>query len=522
MAGHVREGRRRYVPELAATGVLHLADWVRDDLPDLLWPALLLAHSGSSAAQSLAQWQGTVLGELDGELEPDLLSDGLDGRLTSLDRLATSVPHALAVLRDSALDHGLLPRPVVDVLASYPEVPAAWLTGTELQAPTNDGLALLSRALREAISDGHREALLKCLPIWSAVQAGVFRSDSATIELLKTYPADSDTRNRADSVVRASWGAMKGAILHKEPSRFDESIRWAKVFWGVNSMTTRCIRKREVETGGPRDDAALPGQGGDELREGDHLQQLAMDLVSSFVEALETAPSRLYDPERQEVHAGLVCRAGREVITALGCRDLWCLEHGSHVGRILVETRIYLQWMGGQEPEIYHRFQEFGAGKAKLYSRILDEVPADARNPEFAEALGELGRLSHNDDVIDHRIVDTSDSFSGKSIRAMAEECGLLDFYRQSYSVASGVAHSEWWSVETHALERCLNVLHRGHLIPSLSLSPGSNVALAQAWVDQLNALMRTSLRILGTEPNAIAAAFAWLDADEPDGPAAE
>lgn len=141
---------------------------------------------------------------------------------------------------------------------------------------------------------------------------------------------------------------------------------------------------------------------------------------------------------------------------------------------MLVETRICLQWMGAQNPAIYRRYQEFGAGKAKLYSRILDEVPEDARNPEFTEALGEFDRLSHNDDVIDHRVVDTSDSFSGRSIRAMADECGLLDLYRRTYSVASGVALSEWWSVETHAMEGCLTVLHRGHLIPSLSLSAGA------------------------------------------------
>jgi hypothetical protein len=115
--------------------------------------------------------------------------------------------------------------------------------------------------------------------------------------------------------------------------------------------------------------------------------------------------------------------------------------------------------------------------------------------------------------VLDHRTVDTRDSFAdGKSIRTMAKEAGLLDFYRQAYSLSSGVAHSEWWSVETHAMEPCLNVLHGMHLIPSLSLNSGANVELATAWVDQLYSLVRTGLRILGTDEDAVAAAFAWLD----------
>ena len=86
----------------------------------------------------------------------------------------------------------------------------------------------------------------------------------------------------------------------------------------------------------------------------------------------------------------------------------------------------------------------------------------------------------------------------------MAEECGLLDLYRQAYYMASGVSHSEWWSVETHAMERCLNVLHGGHLIPSLSLNPGGNVEFATTWVDQLYTLIQVSLQILGTEEEAV------------------
>src|SRR5690606_1092004 len=128
---------------------------------------------------------------------------------------------------------------------------------------------------------------------------------------------------------------------------------------------------------------------------GEHLPQLAMDLVSSYVEALERAPARLYDQERQEVQAGLVSRAGREVITALGSRDLWCIEHGSHVIRALVEIRVVLEWMATQDPAIYRTYQEFGAGKAKLYARIVDELPVDARIAEFDEAIEELERLSH-------------------------------------------------------------------------------------------------------------------------------
>lgn len=97
----------------------------------------------------------------------------------------------------------------------------------------------------------------------------------------------------------------------------------------------------------------------------------------------------------------------------------------------------------------------------------------------------------------------------------MAEEAGLLDSYRQAYSLSSGVVHSEWWSVETHVMEPCLNVLHGMHLIPSLSLNPGGNVELAISWVDQFYSLARAGLDILGTDEDAVIAAFAWVNEDD-------
>jgi hypothetical protein len=39
--------------------------------------------------------------------------------------------------------------------------------------------------------------------------------------------------------------------------------------------------------------------------------------------------------------------------------------------------------------------------------------------------------------VLDHRIVDPNDSLAGrKSLRAMADECGPLDFCRYGYYIA--------------------------------------------------------------------------------------
>jgi uncharacterized protein DUF5677 len=531
LAGHVRKGRI-YRSALAATGLLQIGDWVRDDLPDLLWPVLILSELETAGGVQFVRWQKAVQEDLSGKAEPAFIAECLDGRLTSLDRLAAQVPQARAVVKARAEERGLLPKSVANALASYPLRPADWLVDREMTPPGQEEIDLLARAFLGVLKDGHREAVIKCLPIWSAVQAGTFSASTETVELLQRYPNDPRTRAAADSAVRATGGGLKGLLLDKDKDYFADAVRWAKVFWGANSMTTRCLRRRDVEAdecdrkGSAVEmpgDATSRGEGAAALgappEDGAHLCQLAMDLLASYVEALETSPARLHDPEQQEVHSGLVARVGRDVITALGAPDLWCMEHGAHIIRALVEVRIHLQWMAQQDPSIYRAFQGYGAGKAKLYARIMDELPDEARRPDFEEAIKDLQMLSRNDEVLDHRIVDTRDSFAdGKSIRTMAEECGLIDFYRRAYYIASGVAHSEWWSIEMHAMERCLNVLHGGHLIPSLSLNSGGNVEMARSWVDQLYTLVQISLQILGTDEKAVDNAFTWLNEEQEEG----
>ena len=100
----------------------------------------------------------------------------------------------------------------------------------------------------------------------------------------------------------------------------------------------------------------------------------------------------------------------------------------------------------------------------------------------------------------------------------MATEIGLLDFYRQAYQAyqqASGVARSEGWSIEAHAMERCLNVLRGLHLISNLSLSRGGNVQLRTAWGDQFYSLIGTAFRLLDTDERAVSSALSWLKESE-------
>jgi hypothetical protein len=75
------------MPPLAATGVLQMANWFKDDLPDLLWPALVLAEQGNESVRRFVRWQKAVQEGLAEYGEAALVAELLDGRLTHLSQL---------------------------------------------------------------------------------------------------------------------------------------------------------------------------------------------------------------------------------------------------------------------------------------------------------------------------------------------------------------------------------------------------------------------------------------------------
>ncbi|MDQ2875724.1 MAG: hypothetical protein M3Y33_13405 [Actinomycetota bacterium] len=103
---------------------MQIADWVRNDLPDLLWPVVALAELGTTGTKRFIRWQKAVQGDLSGTAEPHFVAECLDGRLTSLDRLAAQVPASKAAVKAWAEELGLLPEPVAITLVSYPFRPA--------------------------------------------------------------------------------------------------------------------------------------------------------------------------------------------------------------------------------------------------------------------------------------------------------------------------------------------------------------------------------------------------------------
>jgi hypothetical protein len=92
-------------------------------------------------------------------------------------------------------------------------------------------------------------------------------------------------------------------------------------------------------------------------------------LFNRFITAAldNTREVDIYDPVRHEVICGLMSRATRATLILVSNPDLWGGEHGAGTLRLFAETEINMMWMAKQgDDSWYHKYQEYGRGKAKL------------------------------------------------------------------------------------------------------------------------------------------------------------
>ena len=507
-AGHIQIGKRRFVTPLIHSGIFNQVDWRRTDLPDLLWPILIAHLNGNGAIRGFVNWQKELIEALELDNETNGSIEYLDGRLSGLELLANDSLDRQNIIRDTAAKHGLLPVELRRLLLAYPEFPCRWLFEPSQSGETqNTDLTNLYDAVIGVLSNAHRESLIKCISIWGAVQGGTFSAEKPFLDALIDYPININKRDYTDSLVRSSWAPRQKVIELQLTERKNLTTQWSQEFWSINSRILPCFRHQELAQYQSTDlDSSLPSETqtsnqnnmNDSQPDTDRYQ-LVLELLETFIESLELSGFEQQSREKYEVNAGLIIRAGRELLAVLESPVLWTSEYGSHVTRMLVETQIYVTWMSAQADDIYRQYQEYGFGKAKLHARMLEQTPKEHLTDEILKSIEELKKLSRNSEILDIRTIDTRDSFAeGKSIRKMADESGLLDLYTMVYGVASGVTHSEWWSIEQNSMEQCLNVLHGGHLIPSLSLHSGGDSRLADHWIMMFSTMLHDVVQILG------------------------
>ena len=493
LSGHHKKGRLFTPPIMALSGSI-ANDWVRDDLPDLLWPLCLVATHGDSGAVLYRELQESVIGLIE-KSGADGSQITIDGRLTTLEAVPDEVRNDIVELvRNHPRFSDLISPEVVGVMTLYPDMPGSWL----LAEPWDDVDAIeseaamnhIAEAMVEVASDRHLNALVKTSTFGWLVLTNKMTMPEELGELLSDYPLDESKRGAADAAILSSFLAFKTLDVQIDPTVEKRRGAWASRFWARNRELSACIPEHEVELTADGDDSALSDEAGEETsgeQEAEQGSNAVAELVFGYLDALgsmaEGLADKFYDPDlkldlhrpaRSEVIVGLATRAIRAIGVHIRAPHLWTTEHGANAMRLLFETRVTLRWLmteGGDEA--FEQYQSYGRGKRKLHKSHIEAVAddlGDAAPDELLSALEMYEAKTGGEWSEEFQVVSLESTFSGKSLREMADDIGEIDDYNHIFQVASGVTHGEWWAIEDYALQRCINPLHRFHYVPNFDL----------------------------------------------------
>lgn len=470
---------------------------------------ILVAVHGDGGAKRIASAQAVLIKMLDDSLLDDP-AYAFDGRLTSIEAIPPEMREAvLAEFRKGRRFTDLIGPEVTGVLSLYPDSPGRWLLvdpwlGEEIPSP-EDSMDLLREAIVSVLMDRHTNALVKSGTVgWRVLRHTLSIHSEKTMEALKDWPTVEETRAAGDAVILSMFLVLKQPPedhLEMEAVRF----AWAHEFWNANWRLTPClIPVEEDESDEPStEEVAVSGSSAPEdaapsapLAQslGELRDELIEVLDDKYGEFLAKAFDRevevdLYNPARHEVVCGLIKRLYRLSRKLLQFPGLWSSDSAAGIMRVHAETLICLSWMSLQPGDTgFDRYKDYGLGRRVLMRKhmeqMISEMPEEVRHA-FEGVLGSLEARTGGEWSEQFQDVSTESTFAGVALRTMAEQSDLLDLYRHVFQTSSGVMHGEWWAIEDYELTRCVEPLHRFHLVPSVDDNVDPTLDFGQHLVDR-------------------------------------
>jgi Family of unknown function (DUF5677) len=445
----------------------------RDFLPDLLWVAAMFEEGGGwSAAYEPLDLIEEIAPPPEAERRDRKSFSVVDGRLSAFSFVPEESRADVRVALEERTPWAL-PDSLGHALALYPECPALWLYADwseEHAADPDRGLAYLKGILANY---GDRETVeatrLRMVPIARLGKAGKLHAPRGMVEEWSKYPGhlDEDGRRKVEASMRAMYNLLGNDEFAPTGSR-----EWAQYFWRQNWRISTC----EFDTPPARVPEVDEGELEGDVPETDD-RVTVEDVHSAWTNAMATlerglqerqlrAELDLWNPTPDEVRLGLASRALRLAHELIDDPNLWTATGSAHLVRAIIDTRITAAWLlrNGTDEE-YEKFKDYGLGKNKLYKLHLEDYIDSSGATELEELREQLEREVNAEILEEFQSISLGGTFSGKSVREMAEEAKLRPAYTLNYQPLSSEAHGEWGSLRSHDLRVCTNPLHRFHRI---------------------------------------------------------
>lgn len=179
------------------------------------------------------------------------------------------------------------------------------------------------------------------------------------------------------------------------------------------------------------------------------------------------------DLTRREIHEVIGALLAKQCALAIGISDnapAWTPDLAGVLLRAMADVHITLAWILLKPDERTRQFLLHGLGQEKL---LLEHLKARGIEDEATRSMERWIDSQRYTFLTEVNV----GSWADISIRDMADEAGLGDFYRLRYSPLSAEAHSMWNHIAKFNLRVCSNPLHRYHRVPEVkAFSPNYRV----------------------------------------------
>lgn len=503
LANHYRQGSV-FTPELAATVSLGPDDTVRDQVPNLLWILGIVLLDGDDGIRKFCHLQKQFISKCrEAGCDPDIAR--LDGQLSTLAAFGSEHQRILEECieelgSDEVLATGVLGR----ALSQYPDAPGTWLFENSDDFVIEDIEFIRDCIISYCVSD-HVSGIVRLPSLTWLLLTGKLSGPPAFFELIKEYVDDEVISPLLPSMLRSFNLAERQMQQVRDAMAWDEGIEWAKIFWRTNLTLSQCAvevhtESADLSNSSDEDMASRPVVSGNLLEVLNEHYQLFIDKAIVQHDYID-----LYDPSCHEVVCGLVERSFRLAATWAQYPELWNGVYSNFVQRTLIENTIRLKWMGIQEGDIFGKFQEYGRGKQKLHLEMLRDISRSYSEMgiEMPTSTAELLEQYERDIGFqeEYALPVNVGNFEQVNLRQMAQEADVMDIYRTTYQLTSGVAHCEWEFLEHYEMTRCLEPLHRWHMLPLADHMPPT-LEFGFLLQNQFQRLIKIALDVLDRHSN--------------------
>ncbi len=198
-------------------------------------------------------------------------------------------------------------------------------------------------------------------------------------------------------------------------------------------------------------------------------EKFIYELINSFCDKvkeevffiIKKIPINLMEPHVHSVLSALLARQGTLATELCRAVSAWNYHSAPLFIRSMVDVHITIAWLMEEPFDRCLKFVEYGLGQEKLQiEHFKAKLIKEGKDPEENE---QIQALENNINAQKYTFLLPVElgSWSGKSTRDMAIECGLQDVYNFSFLSFSRCVHSTWNHISRFNSRPSDSALHR-------------------------------------------------------------